>query len=120
MWSPRLSNIRARPDIRDGWESSPGESMPRSASVSGFPPPAAIAVIGLQNPYLYFPLKQPIARVRNARPNDCEQAGRIRRAQIVVVNQVIEYAGILLTGCSVQKIPISVSAAERTALVAPP
>ena len=38
----------------------PRDTQAASAGVSAFPPLARIAVIGLQKPYLYFPLKHPI------------------------------------------------------------
>src|SRR5664280_942957 len=98
----------------------PRETQVGSAGVSPFPPPARIAVTGLQKPYLYFALKHPIAA--SAAP---VQSIAIRRAASVVprlllLTRVLNTRAYCCPVCSVQKTPISVSAADRTVLFVPP
>jgi hypothetical protein len=77
-------------------------------------------VTGLQKPYLYFPLKHPIAA--SAMP---VQSIAIRRAasavpRLLLVTRLLNARTNCWPVCSVQKIPISDSAADRTVLFVPP
>ena len=102
-----------------GSRSQRGARLDRQ-SVSAFPPPAWIAVIGLQKPYLYFPLKHPIAE--SATP--VQSMAIIRAASAVPIlllaTRVLNARANCWPVCSVQKSPISASAADRAVLVAPP
>ena len=70
--------------------------------MSAFPPPAGIAVTGLQKPYLYFPLKHPIAA--SATP---VQTIAIRRAasavpRLLLVTRLLNTRAYCCPVCSVQ------------------